>query len=82
MDKGKRKFLSIIAEFTTYPAEDIEDRMHFVDDLGIDSLDLAQIILSVESEFDLDLGEDLDFNIETVGDAYALLKEKVEDLED
>jgi acyl carrier protein len=75
------KLLEIIAEFTTYSAEEIKETMDFVDDLGIDSLDLAQIILSAESEFDVDLEDDMMENIKTVGDALEMLREKVEELE-
>ena len=55
--------------------------MHFVDDLGSDSLDFAQIILSAESEFDVELEEEVTDRIETVGDAIELLKEKLEEQE-
>lgn len=75
----KLKFFEIIAEFTTYEPEEIRLNMNFVDDLGIDSLDLAQIILSVESEFDIDLEDDFDTSLETVGDALAMLKARLND---
>jgi len=77
----ENKLLEIIAEFTTYQPEEIKEEMDFVDDLGIDSLDLAQIILSAESEFDVDLEDDMMENIQTVGDALAMLRKGM-DLED
>ena len=77
----ERKLLEIIAEFTNYDADQLEPDMLFVDDLGIDSLDLAQIILSAESEFDVELEEEVADGIETVGDAIELLKAKLEEQE-
>ncbi len=77
----ENKLLEIIAEFTTYEPEDIKETMDFVDDLGIDSLDLAQIILSAESEFDVDLEDDMMENVKTVGDALEMLRERIEDLD-
>jgi acyl carrier protein len=77
----ENKLLEIIAEFTTYSAEDIREDMDFVDDLGIDSLDLAQIILSAESEFEVDLEDDSMENLKTVGDALEVLRAKVDDLD-
>ena len=77
----EKKLLEIIAEFTTYDADDIEESMDFVDDLGIDSLDLAQIILSAESAFDVDLEDDMMENINTVGDAMEMLRNKIEEME-
>ncbi len=68
----EKKLLEIIAEFTTYEADDIDESMDFVDDLGIDSLDLAQIILSAESAFDVDLEDDMMENVSTVGDAMEM----------
>ncbi len=75
----ERKLLDIIAEFTTYSADDIKEDMDFVDDLGIDSLDLAQIILSAESEFDVDLEDDMIENVKTVGDALEMLRSRIEE---
>lgn len=75
----EKKLLEIIAEFTTYSADEITESMDFVDDLGIDSLDLAQIILSAESEFDVDLEDDITENVKTVGDAMELLRRRIED---
>lgn len=75
----EKKVLDIIAEFTTYSPDELNESMNFIDDLGIDSLDLAQIMLSVESEFDLEFDEELAENIETIGDALNLLREKLDE---
>jgi acyl carrier protein len=77
----EKKLLEIIAEFTTYEADDIEESMDFVDDLGIDSLDLAQIILSAESAFDVDLEDDMMESVNTVGDAMEILRNRIEEME-
>lgn len=81
IDMSEEKLLEIIAEFTTYEADEITEDMEFVDDLGIDSLDLAQIILSAESEFDIDLDDSMIENLKTVGDAMDVLRRAVDDLE-
>jgi acyl carrier protein len=81
MKMSEEKLLEIIAEFTTYGADEITEDMDFVDDLGIDSLDLAQIILSAESEFDIDLEDNMIENLKTVGDALELLHRALEELE-
>jgi acyl carrier protein len=73
----EKKLMEIIAEFTTYDAEHITSDMDFVDDLGIDSLDLAQILMSLEDELDIDLDDDISENIKTVGDAIELFNRKV-----
>ena len=68
-----KKLLDIIAEYTTYTAEELKEEMNFSDDLGIDSLDLAQIIMAVEDEYDVELAEEVLDSVETVGDAIKML---------
>lgn len=72
----EKKLLEIIAEYTTYGAEDLKEDMNFADDLGIDSLDLAQIIMAVEDEYEVELAEEVLENVATVGDAINMLKEQ------
>lgn len=72
----EKKLLDIIAEYTTYSAEELKEDMNFADDLGVDSLDLAQIIMTVEDEYDVELEEEVLESVETVGDAVQMLKNK------
>jgi len=46
----------------------------FVDDLGADSLDLFQIIMGIEEEFDIEIENEDAENIKTVGDAVEQIK--------
>ena len=46
----------------------------FVDDLGADSLDLFQIIMGIEEEFDIEIANEDAENILTVGDAVEQIK--------
>ncbi len=76
-------YIEIIAKYANYDADKLTEDMSFSDDLGIDSLDLVDIISALEDAFKIEFDdEDLASGIETVGDAIALLKEKVEELED
>lgn len=70
----KMKLLEIIADYTTYSAEELKTEMNFSDNLGIDSLDLAQIIMAVEEAYDIELAEEVLDSVETVGDAVEMLK--------
>ena len=42
----------------------------FVDDLGVDSLDLIELIMIIEEDFDLRIPEEGLENLVTVGDAF------------
>lgn len=60
---------------------DITMEASFVDDLGADSLDLVELIMSFEDEFrdvapDLEISDEDAENIATVADAVNFLKEK------
>lgn len=46
----------------------------FVDDLGADSLDVFQIIMGIEEEFDIEIPNDAAENISTVADAVDAIK--------
>ena len=70
------KLAAIIAEVLNVPKDEITMETTFVDDLGADSLDLYQIVLGVEEEFDLELSEKALDNIVSVGDAVRLIREE------
>jgi acyl carrier protein len=58
--------------------DEITPETTFTDDLGADSLDVAQIIMGIEEEFDLTVDTDSIENIVTVGQALDLIKAAVE----
>lgn len=47
----------------------------FVDDLGADSLDIVELIMGLETEFDIEIPDEEAENITTVGDAVNYIKE-------
>ena len=49
------KLQGIIAEVLNVDAEEITMDTTFVDDLGADSLDVFQIIMGIEEEFDIEI---------------------------
>lgn len=49
----------------------------FVDDLGADSLDMVELIMALETEFDIEVPDEDAEKITTVGDAVNYIKEKM-----
>ena len=47
----------------------------FVDDLGADSLDIVELIMGLETEFDIEIPDEEAEKIRTVGDAVSYIKE-------
>lgn len=68
------KIQKIISEVLSVDAEDIAMETKFVDDLGADSLDVFQIIMGIEEEFDVEIANEDAENIVTVGDAVEQIK--------
>ena len=68
------KLQSIIAEVLNIDADGVTMDKTFVDDLGADSLDVFQIIMGIEEEFDIEIPNDAAENISTVADAVEQIK--------
>ena len=64
----------IIAEVLNVDEEEITMDTTFVDDLGADSLDVFQIIMGIEEEFDIEIANEEAEKIATVGDAVEQIK--------
>lgn len=52
------KVKKIIAEKLSVELEEVVPEASFVDDLGADSLDLVELIMSMEEEFDIDISDE------------------------
>jgi acyl carrier protein len=59
----------IIAEKLSVELSEVVPEASFVDDLGADSLDLVELIMSMEEEFDVDISDEDAEKIVTVRDA-------------
>ena len=68
------KVRKIIAEKLGVDLEEVVPEASFVDDLGADSLDLVELIMSMEEEFDTDIPDEDAEKIQTVQDAYNYVK--------
>ncbi len=68
------KLKKIIAEVLNVDEDEVTMETKFVDDLGADSLDIFQIIMGIEEEFDVEIFTDEAENIVSVGDAVEQIK--------
>ena len=68
------KLQGIIAEVLNLESDEISPNATFVDDLGADSLDIFQIIMGIEEEFDIEITNEAAEKIVTVGDAAEAIK--------
>ena len=72
------KLQEIIADVLNVQKEEIRPETTFVDDLGADSLDIFQIIMGIEEEFDIEIDNEEAEKIVTVQDAVDQIKNAAE----
>ena len=68
------KLQKIIAEVLNVDTEEVSMDTTFVDDLGADSLDVFQIMMGIEEEFDVEIPTEEVEQIVSVGDAVEQIK--------
>lgn len=69
----EEKVKKIIAEKLSVEMEEVVPEASFVDDLGADSLDLVELIMSMEEEFDIDISDEDAEKLVTVQDAISYI---------
>lgn len=73
----EKKVIDIIVEKLGVDEADVVPAASFANDLGADSLDLVELIMEFEKEFDTQIPDEDSESIATVGDAIDYLKNKV-----
>ena len=71
------KLRDIIVEVLNVDESEVKMDSTFVDDLGADSLDVFQIIMGLDEEFDIEIPNEEAEKIVTVGDAVEQIKNAV-----
>ncbi len=72
------KVKEIVVEQLGVDEEEVTEQASFVDDLGADSLDIVELIMALEEEFDLEIPDEDAEKIVTVADAVNYIKENVQ----
>ena len=71
------KLRKIIVEVLNVDESEVTPEATFVDDLGADSLDVFQIIMGIEEEFDIEIPAEKAEKISTVEEAVELIKSAI-----
>jgi acyl carrier protein len=75
MSSIEEKVREIVMDKLNVTKEQVTDAASFVDDLGADSLDQAELVLALEDEFNMQISDKDSENLKTVGSAIAYIKE-------
>lgn len=70
------KIKELIAKQLNKPVEEISEEKDVVKDLGADSLDVVEMLMGLEEEFNITVPEEDAVNIKTVGDIIKLIESK------
>lgn len=70
------KVKEIIVEQLGVDPEKVKTEASFIDDLGADSLDIVELVMAMEEEFDLEIPDEEAEKLRTVGDVVGFLEKK------
>jgi acyl carrier protein len=73
----EEKVKNIIVEQLGVDLESVTPEASFIDDLGADSLDIVELVMTMEEEFDLEIPDEDAEKIKTVADVSNYIKSKV-----
>jgi len=68
------KIKEIIVDQLNVDADEVTNEASFMEDLGADSLDIVELIMALEEEFNMDVPDEEAEKLKTVGDAINFIK--------
>ncbi len=77
MSDNFEKFQALAVQVLSVDADKVTKEASFAEDLDADSLDLAELVMALEDEFDITVEEDELEGIKTVGEAYNMVSAKL-----
>ena len=76
MADNAKKVRDIIEKELGVERDKMTDEASFIEDLGADSLDIVELVMEFEKEFNIDIPDEDAEKLRTVGDALKYLQEK------
>jgi acyl carrier protein len=74
----EQRISEMIIEQLGATKEEIVPEASFIDDLGADSLDIVELVMAMEETFDIEIPDEDAEKIQTIGDAVAYLRKRLE----
>lgn len=72
----EEKVKSLIASQLNIPVEKVEDTSRLVEDLGADSLDIVEMLMTLEEEFGISIPDEETANMKTVAEIVKVIESK------
>lgn len=76
-DYHKDKIKEIISDLSGFPEETVNDEIELKDGLGLDSLDIVEMMMRFEEEFDCNIPDEDYADVKTVGDVFNIVENRI-----
>ena len=73
----RQRVIDIVCEHLAVNKDQVTDNTSFIEDIGADSLDIVELVMELEEEFDIQIPDDQAEKIKTVGEAVEYIKTAV-----
>lgn len=77
MEEVQSKLKEIVMDRLNAEEDQIKPEASFVEDIGADSLDIVELIMGIEEEFDIEIPDEEAEKLTTVGEAMEYVKTKL-----
>lgn len=74
----EERMTGLIVEQLGVAEEEVSSSASFFDDLGEDSLDIVELVMSMEEEFDVEISDEDVEKMRTIGDALDYLRNRLQ----
>lgn len=74
----EERVIEIVCENLAVSKEQVSRKTAFIEDIGADSLDIVELIMELEEEFEITIPDDQAEKIKTVGEAVDYIQKEIE----
>ncbi len=75
----EQRVMDIVSEHLAVGKEKLTRQTNFIEDIGADSLDIVELVMELEEEFDIQIPDDQAEKIKTVGEAVDYIEAKIKE---
>lgn len=75
----EQRVIEIVCEHLAVQKDQVTRKTAFIEDIGADSLDIVELVMELEEEFDIQIPDDQAEKIKTVGEAIDYIEAAIKD---
>lgn len=73
----RERVIAIVCDHLAVNKDQVTDKTSFIEDIGADSLDIVELVMELEEEFDISIPDEQAEKIKTVGEAVEHIKQAI-----